>query len=70
MKQATLYMTAILFSVSCASPETEQARLPPDVQVPEFALVDQNSTSVTFGEEVSPSSMRGQVSAWYFGHET
>ena len=70
MNHTSIYMTTILFSVSCGLPGAAPTGLPSDVQVPEFALVDQNSTSVTFGEEVSPSSMRGQVSAWYFGHET
>jgi hypothetical protein len=62
----TLSLTAILFSAGCSAP----TGLLSDVLVPEFSLLDQNSTSVTFGEEVSPSLMRGQVSAWYFGHAT
>jgi hypothetical protein len=70
MNNTTLYMTTILFSVACASPDTGPIGLSADVLVPEFSLIDQNSTSVTFGEEVSPSLMRGQVSAWYFGHAT
>lgn len=37
---------------------------------PDWALEDVNATSPTFGEVVSPSDLRGQVSVWYFGHST
>ena len=36
----------------------------------EWALEDVNATSPTFGQVVSPSDLRGQVSVWYFGHST
>ena len=36
----------------------------------DFSLPDVNSTSATFGQDVSPSDYLGQVSAWYFGHAT
>ncbi|HCH65409.1 MAG: hypothetical protein CL927_12235 [Deltaproteobacteria bacterium] len=36
----------------------------------EWALEDTNATSPTFGETISPTDLRGQVSVWYFGHST
>ena len=46
--------------------------LPQDIEgrVPDFALIDQNPSSSTFGLAVSPRDYVGQVSAWYFGHAT
>ena len=41
-----------------------------DGQAPDWSLEDVNATSPTFGEVVSPSDLRGQVSVWYFGHST
>ncbi len=38
--------------------------------VPDFALLDTNPTSDTFGQTVSPSQFAGRVTAWYFGHST
>ncbi len=35
-----------------------------------WALEDVNASSPTFGEIISPSDLRGQVSVWYFGHST
>jgi len=35
-----------------------------------WALEDVNASSATFGEVISPSDLRGQVSVWYFGHAT
>ena len=36
----------------------------------DWALEDVNTSSPTFGEVISPSDLRGQVSVWYFGHST
>ena len=36
--------------------------------VPDFALVDVNATSPTYGQVVSPRDSLGHVTAWYFGH--
>jgi hypothetical protein len=36
----------------------------------DFQLPDVNSTSPTFGQQVSPRDYLGQTSAWYFGHST
>jgi len=41
-----------------------------DGVAPDWALFDVNATSPTFGDEVSPTDLRGQVSVWYFGHST
>ena len=38
--------------------------------VPDFLLVDTNTTSATHGLDVSPRDFLGQASAWYFGHST
>ncbi len=38
--------------------------------MPEFGLVDENATSATYQQTLSPSYFKGQVSAWYFGHAT
>ena len=35
---------------------------------PDFALLDTNETSPTFGQSVSPRDYQHQLSAWYFGH--
>jgi hypothetical protein len=39
-------------------------------QAVDFSLIDQNSTSTTFEDPVSPRDYTGMVSAWYFGHST
>jgi hypothetical protein len=38
--------------------------------VPDFALVDVNPTSSTYGQNVSPRDYVGQISGWYFVHST
>jgi hypothetical protein len=37
---------------------------------PDFSLPDVNSTSSTYGANVSPRDHLGHVSGWYFGHGT
>jgi hypothetical protein len=37
---------------------------------PDFHLTDVNTTSSTFGQDVSPRDYLEEVSAWYFGHAT
>ena len=34
-----------------------------------FNLIDQNSNSDSFGQEISPSSYPGKVTLYYFGHQ-
>lgn len=41
-----------------------------DGPVTDFALVDVNAGSPSFGETVSPRDHQGQVSLWFFGHAT
>lgn len=36
----------------------------------DFSLTDQNETSATYGQAISPSDYRGMATAWYFGHAT
>lgn len=38
--------------------------------VPDFSLLDLNSTSPTFAQPVSPRDHLMKVSGWYFGHAT
>lgn len=40
------------------------------VQMPDFALIDQNDNSDTFGDSLSPRDYLQQVSGWYFIHTT
>lgn len=35
--------------------------------MPDFVLIDQNSTSATFQQQVSPRDYLGKISAWYLG---
>lgn len=36
--------------------------------MPDFALVDSNTASASYNDAVSPSELRGTVTAWYFAH--
>jgi hypothetical protein len=36
--------------------------------VPDFALVDMNTSSATYGHTISPRDKKGHVSGWYFIH--
>ena len=38
--------------------------------VPDFALVDLNTSSPTYGHTISPREHKGHVSGWYFIHAT
>ena len=38
--------------------------------MPDFSLIDVNSTSATYNRPVSPRDYLKQVSAWYFGYAT
>lgn len=38
--------------------------------VPDFSLVDENPTSASYQQTISPGLFKGQISAWYFGHST
>jgi hypothetical protein len=37
---------------------------------PDFHLVDVNTTSATYNQQVSPRDFLNKVSAWYFIHST
>lgn len=41
-----------------------------EVVVPEFSLIDVNSTSPTFEQQISPRDYLQQVSGWFFGHSS
>ncbi len=55
----------VLFVLSAETPVAGGAEM-----VPDFALVDVNSTSSTYDQPVSPRDYLQQVSGWYFGHAT
>lgn len=38
--------------------------------MPDFSLTDENESSPTFNQQVSPRDFQGAVSGWYFGHAT
>ena len=38
--------------------------------VPDFGLMDVNTTSATYQDVISPRDYLGQVTGWYFGHST
>ena len=38
--------------------------------VPDFSLLDVNSTSATYDQQVSPRGYLQKISAWYFGSAT
>lgn len=60
-------LAVLAAAVGCSGGGTTPA---PDPRVPDFALLDVNSTSATFNQLVSPRDKVGKVSAWYFGHAT
>ena len=35
-----------------------------------LSLIDTNTTSATFGQELALTDYEGTVSAWYFGHSS
>lgn len=77
MKRFLLILGAV-FAVACggAGKPSNGGNEPPVqgaesvAQVPDFSLQDQNPNSQTFGMNVSPRDLLGQVTAWYFGHVT
>ncbi len=54
---------------ACKSDSPTNIQPAPD-PVPDFALLDVNSTSDSYEQMVSPRDHLHQVSAWYFGHST
>jgi len=62
------FQSAELGSAPAVSPAvSETVQHPP---MPNFSLIDQNQTSPTWGQPVSPRDHLARVSAWYFGHAT
>jgi hypothetical protein len=66
----TVLAACVIALASCSKDEKPTQPLPPDTQAPNFALQDVNPNSATAGQDVSPRSQLGNVSAWYFGHAT
>ena len=65
----------LLLSLACAPHIPTAATLDPPplgegVAALDFELVDDNPTSATYGQVVSPSQFLDRVSVWYFGHST
>ncbi len=59
-------LTMIALSLACAP----SGGVPAGEQPPDFTLVDVNTASATYLQEVSPRDKLDQASAWYFGHST
>ena len=57
---------------ACTAAEEVEETIPFEVGdlMPDFALVDENPNSATWGESVSTSDHRNRPSAWYFLHST
>ena len=55
-------VTMLLLLAACSSSSSDPA--------PEFLLVDLNTTSTSFGLDVTPRDYVGGASAWYFGSAT
>ena len=66
---AFVFVLAMAFLGACSKDDPVEP-LPPLTVVPDFSLQDVNPNSITSGQQVSPRSQLGRVSAWYFGHST
>ena len=63
--------TPLLLSLATAcSSASLPTGLAPDQAVPKFSLIDENETSATYSQAVSPRDYLGVASAWYFGHSS
>jgi hypothetical protein len=56
-----------LFGSSCQPMSTSR---PTGEPMPEFSLSDVNPASPTSGQAIGPSTLRGKVTGWYFGHSS
>ena len=54
-----IFLTFVFFS--CNPPNEEV--------VYDYSLIDINSTSVTYGENIGPGDFENQVTVHYFGHQ-
>lgn len=59
----------VLFGCDEEKKTTKPEETPPE-RVPDFAIVDVNPNSATYGDTISPRLFLGKVSCWYFGHST
>ena len=64
-----LVALVVLVVAGCAK-KHDPVRPDPNQPAPDFTLVDQNPSSTTVGQGVSPRQYLHKVSAWYFGHAT
>ena len=60
----SLASSFVVFSVLSAGSSVATG----DEMMPDFGLMDVNSTSSTYGQLVSPRDYLQQVSGWYFTH--
>lgn len=67
----TVLALAWLLGSSCGDGKkaTKPEVMPPD-RVPDFAIIDANPNSSSYGDTISPRIFLGKVSCWYFGHST
>ena len=64
---AALAALVLLVAWGCDEDTTSPIVVSADA-VPNFSLIDDNTTSATSGTAVSPRDYLGGVSAWYFSH--
>ncbi|MEL6183189.1 MAG: hypothetical protein AAFU79_01100 [Myxococcota bacterium] len=69
MRRATLGLVGVVASCLLACGE-DMPGVAPDTAVADFALRDDNPTSPTAGQLVSPRDHLRTVSGWYFTHAT
>ena len=62
-------LLALVLVPACSDPDSASVFLPPDAAL-DFALMDVNPNSASFGVEVSPRDHLGHLSVWYFGSAT
>ena len=55
----------LLFLLACNQDQADTY-----IEMNNFFLIDVNLNSETYLDAVSPNSLRGKGTAWYFGHST
>ncbi|MHC4340317.1 MAG: hypothetical protein ACYSX0_08925 [Planctomycetota bacterium] len=62
-------LLALALIPACPDSDSATVFLPPDA-AQDFALMDVNPNSATFGTAISPRDHVGHLSVWYFGSAT
>ncbi len=61
------HVLSLALAAGCAA-TSGPGGLAPDMAAPDFSLVDQNPTSASYDQAISPRDHLDRISAWYFGH--